>query len=316
MYKYRLYLLVMNITLRQLQIVDAIVHTGSYSLAAEHLHMTQPAISMQMKQLEHITGLKLFERHGKRIVLTSAGEDIHKFSCQIIARYNDMQETILSIKDSQSGRIKVSAATTANHLITQMIADFSKIHSGISVALDITNREQLLQQLIAFEPDIVIMGEPPPRLELVSEQLIPNPLVVIAHAEHELVDEPDVQFATIAEHEFVVREVGSGTRAAIERFFIEQDAVFKSTLEMGSNEAIKNAVIAGLGLGIVSLHSIKLELEANKLHILNVEGFPIIRHWHIVRSKGKYLLPAAREFMDFIIHEARIYAKDYNRFQK
>lgn len=304
----------MNITLRQLQIVEAIVQTGSYSLAAERLHMTQPAISMQMKQLEHNIGLKLFERQAKRIILTSAGQDIHKFSRQIIAQYNDMQETILSIKDAQSGRIKVSAATTANHLITQMIANFSRTHSGISVALDITNRQQLLQQLTAFEPDIVIMGEPPPRLELVSEQLIPNPLVVIAHAEHELVGEYNIPFPEIAEHEFVVREVGSGTRAAIERFFVEQGADFKSTLEMGSNEAIKNAVIAGLGLGIVSLHSIKLELEAGKLLILNVEGLPIIRHWHIVRRKGKYLLPAAREFMDFIIHEAKIYAKDFNRF--
>ncbi len=304
----------MNIKLRQLQILEAIVQTGSYSLAAEHLHMTQPAVSMQMKQLEHNIGLKVFERQGKSVVLTSAGQDIQNFSCQIMAQYNGMQETILNIKNSQSGRIKVSAATTANHLITQMIANFAVTHSNISVALDITNRQQLLQQLTAFEPDIVIMGEPPPRLELESEQLIPNPLVVITHAGHQFAGKSSIPFPEIAEHDFVVREVGSGTRAAIERFFNEQNAEFKGGLEMGSNEAIKNAVIAGLGLGIVSLHSIKLELEAEKLCILNIEGFPIIRHWHIVRRKGKYLLPAANEFIDFIIREAKIYAEDFNRF--
>ena len=303
----------MQITIRQLQIIEAIVQTHSYSLAARHLHMTQPAVSMQMKQLERIVGLVMFERHGKRIMLTSAGQEIYKYVRDVNVKYDDLVEVIHEVKKG-AGRIKVSAATTANHLITQMIANFTKIHSEISVSLDITNRKQLIDQLQKFEPDIVIMGEPPARLELESEILIPNPLVMIAHPKHSLATRENIPFNTIAQYEFVVREQGSGTRARIESFFKEHKAEFRSTMEMGSNEAIKHAVTADLGLGIVSLHTIKLELEAEKLVILDVQHFPLERHWHIIRRKGKHLLPAAESFQKFIIKEAKVYAKNYERF--
>ena len=306
----------MHITLKQLQIIEAVVQTRSYSLAAERLHMTQPAISMQMKQLENNTGLIFFERQGKQIILTAAGEDIHQHSRQITANYNDLIDVIRETKDQHSGRIKVSAATTANHLITQMIADFSKINKDIKIALKITNRERLVQQLQDFEPDIVLMGEPPTKLDLVSERLIMNPLFVIADPEHELAKKKNIRFKEIAQYDFVVREQGSGTRVAIERFFKDRDESFKSSLEMGSNEAIKHAVTAGLGLGIVSLHSIKLELEANKLVLLDVNQLPIKRYWHIVKRKGKRLLPAAKQFQDFMIKESEAYEESYKRFLK
>ncbi len=303
----------MQITLRQLQIIEAIVETHSYSLAAHHLHMTQPAVSMQMKQLERITDLIFFERHGKRIMLTSAGHAIYKYVHNINIQYADLEEAINEVKKG-AGRIKVSAATTANHLITQMIAHFKKEHSNISVALDITNRKQLIEQLTKFEPDIVIMGEPPAHLALESDVLIPNPLVIIAHPKHPLAKQRHIPFKDIVQYEFVVREQGSGTRARIERFFNDHDAKFKSTMEMGSNEAIKHAVIANLGLGVVSLHTLQLELDAKKLALLNVEHFPLERHWYMIRRKGKYLLPAVESFQNFIIKEAKIYAKDYERF--
>jgi len=306
----------MHITLKQLQIIEAVVQTRSYSLAAERLHMTQPAISMQMKQLEHNTGLILFERQGKRIVLTAAGKDIHQHSQQITANYNDLIDVIRTTKDLHTGHIKVSAATTSNHLITQMIANFSKVNKDIKVALKITNRERLVQQLQNFEPDIVLMGEPPPKLDLISERLIMNPLFVIAPPDHALAKKKNIPLKEIAQYEFVVREQGSGTRAAIERFFKDREQEFNSTLEMGSNEAIKHAVTAGLGLGLVSLHSIKLELEANKLIILDVNQLPIRRHWHIVKRKGKRLLPAAKQFQDFMIKESRAYEESYQPFLK
>lgn len=304
----------MQISIRQIQIIEAIVQTRSYSLAAERLHMTQPAISMQMKQLEHNIGMVLFERQGKRIVLTSAGEDVHQHTRQVSANYNDLLEAIHEINELHTGRIKVSATTTSNHLITQMIANFSKINKDITVALKITNREKLVKQLQDFEPDIVLMGEPPPKLDLVSEPLMANPLVVITYPGHPYANKKGIPFKKIAKHEFVVREQGSGTRAAIERFFEDKGVEFKSTLEMGSNEAIKHAVHAGLGLGIVSLHSIKLELEAEKLVILDVNQMPIPRYWHIVKRKGKHLLPAAKEFQDFMIKEAKVYADSYKPF--
>jgi DNA-binding transcriptional LysR family regulator len=304
----------MRISIKQLQIIEAIIETRSYSLAAERLHMTQPAVSMQMKQLQENIDIILFERQGKRIMPTQAGLDIHGYSRKIIALHEDLQAAIQGIKELHSGRIKVSAATTANHLITQMIANFSKIDSDISVALNITNRKQLIQQLQNFEPDLVIMGEPPANLELTSKNLVPNPLVIIAHPEHELAGNKNIPFKKIAEYEFIVRERGSGTRATIKRFFANHDEKFKTTLEMGSNEAIKHAVTAGLGLGIVSLHTIKLELEAKKLVILRVQHFPIMRYWHIVRRKGKHFSLAAQQFQDFIIKEAVVYADGYKQF--
>lgn len=306
----------MHLTIKQLQIIETIVQTRSYSLAAEHLHMTQPAISMQVKKLEHNIDLKLFERQGRRVVLTPAGQDVYQHSRKITAYYDALLEVIHEAKDLHTGRIKVSAATTANHLITQMIASFSKKHEKVTVALKITNREKLIQQLQDFEPDIVVMGEPPPKLGLISEPLIPNPLVVIAHPDHPFAIKKNIPFKKIAEFEFVVREQGSGTRAAIERFFKDKGAEFKSTLEMGSNEAIKHAVTAGLGLGFVSLHSIKLELEANKLVILDVNQLPIQRYWHIVKRKGKRLLPAAKQFQDFMIKESKVYEESYKPFLK
>ena len=304
----------MHITIRQLQIIDAIVQTHSYSLAAERLYMTQPAISMQMKQLEHNIGVKLFERQGKRIVLSSAGHDIYPQIQRLIADYDGLIQDIHDAKDLHKGRIKVSATTTSNHLITQMIAQFAKANKDITVTLKITNRQDLVKQLQNFEPDIVLMGEPPEKLDLLSERLIPNSLVVIADSDHHLANKKNIPLTSISKEDLILRESGSGTRGAIEAHFRKRNVVIKSSLELGSNEAIKHAVSAGLGVGVVSLHSILLELEAKKLVILDVLDFPINRYWHIVKRKGKHLHPAAKEFQDFILKEAVLYMDSYKQF--
>lgn len=304
----------MHITLRQLQIIEAIVQTHSYSLAAERLYMTQPAISMQMKQLEHNIDVKIFERQGKRIVLSSAGQDIHPQIQRLLTDYSDLQESIKSAKDIHKGRIKVSATTTSTHLITQMIAQFSKTNKSITVSLKITNRDELIKQLQNFEPDIVLMGEPPVKLDLLSQPLIPNSLVVIADSEHKLAGKKKISLKTIADEDLILREKGSGTRSAVEKHFEDQNVEFKSSLELGSNEAIKHAVTAGLGIGVVSLHSILLELEAKKLVILDVVDFPIDRYWHIIKRKGKHLHPAAQEFEKFILKESVLYMDSYKQF--
>jgi len=299
---------------QKLQIIEAIVQTHSYSLAAERLYMTQPAISMQMKQLEHNIGVKLFERQGKRIMLSSAGKDIYPQIQQLIEGYGILIQDIHASKDLHKGRIKVSATTTSNHLITQMIAHFSKQNSNITVELKINNRHNLVQQLQDFEPDLVLMGETPPKLDLVSERLIPNPLVVIANPDHALAGQKNISLDTIAQEDFAVREPGSGTRDSIATHFEEHNTVFNSSLELGSNEAIKHAVAAGLGIGIVSLHSILLELQSNSLIILDVDNFPIKRYWHIVKRKGKHLHPAAKEFEDFMLKEAVLYLDNYKAY--
>jgi DNA-binding transcriptional LysR family regulator len=303
----------MHISLRQIHIFQTVAHTENFTRAAELLHMTQPAISMQVKQLEDNTGLALFERQGKRIVMTVAGRAMHTYTCEILAQYQGMVETLEELKNVHQGYIRVSAATTSIYFITRMLAGFSKLHGGITVSLNITNRKRLVEQLQNYEADLVVMGEPPANLDLHSQRLMCNPLVLIAPADHPLAGKKDIPIAKVANEKFVVREPGSGTRAAIERFFAEHGHTFSSTLEMGSNESIKHSVIAGLGLGVVSLHSIRLELQAHVLVLLDVEGFPLQRHWHIVTREGKSLSPAAQAFKEYVITEAARYAQDYQQ---
>lgn len=301
------------ISLKQLQIFEAVAKAESYTRAAERLHMTQPAISMQVKQLENLTDLALFERHGKRIKLTISGKEMFKYSTEITGRYQDMLKAIVEIKDAHIGRIKVSAATTTNHFITQFLAHFSrqKAYQKIDVCLEITNRKTLIKQLSNYEPDLAIMGEPPKKIELVSKKLMPNPLVVIASPYHSLVRKKKISLKKIAKEKFIVREQGSGTKDRVDKFFNSHGLTFNHSFEMGSNEAIKHAVEAGLGLGIVSLHTIKLELETNHVVMLDVQGFPLMREWHLVKRKGKRLTAAAKAFQDFMLENAEEYINTY-----
>ncbi len=307
----------MNITFRQLQIFEAVAQTQSYTRAAERLHMTQPAVSMQMKQLEETVGLDLFERQGKKIVITIAGEKLRKHANKIINRFEVLKSSINKLKKGQLEQIKISAATTANHFVTHMMAEFSRLHKEINITLDITNRETLVTQLQNYDPDFVIMGEPPSKLDLDSRLIMENPLVVIASHQHPLVKQYKAKIIPMEEvvkESFVVREEGSGTKAAIRRHFKKYGLDFISSYEMSSNESIKHAVVAGLGLGIVALHTIKLELEAGKLIILEVENFPLERHWHLVSRKGRRLSPAAIEFQEFILDSAESYQQSYEHF--
>ena len=246
--------------------------------------------------------------------MSSAGQDFYPQIQQLIAGYGSLLQDIHSSREMHEGRIKVSATTTSNHLITQMIARFLKTTTDITVELKIDNRENLVKQLQDFEPDLVLMGETPPKLDLISEQLIPNPLVMVAHPEHPLANKKNISLTEAAKEDFVVREPGSGTRESIATFFENRDVKFTSSLELGSNEAIKHAVAAGLGVGIVSMHSILLELQSKNLVILDVKDFPINRYWHIVQRKGKHLHPAAQGFQRFIMKEAEAYLESYEPF--
>jgi len=305
----------MNITLRQLEIFEAVARTQSYTRAAEKLYMTQPAVSMQMKQLEEAVGLPLFERQGKKIIITTMGDKLRRHGIKIINEVDILKNSLNQLKKDKHQQIKISAATTANHFVTHMMADFSRLHKNIHITLDITNRETLVSQLQDYGPDFVIMGEPPGKLDLISQLIMENPLVVIASPQHDLVKKSKKQIISmqdIVQEPFVVREEGSGTKAAIRRHFKKYGLDFISSYEMSSNESIKHAVVAGLGLGIVALHTIKLELEAHKLTILNVENFPLERYWHLVSRKGKRLSEAAIEFQQFILKSASTYQQSYD----
>ncbi len=294
----------MRVTLRQLQVFEAVARLQSYTRAAEILHLSQPAVSMQVKQLEESIGLPVFEQVGKKIHLTTAGREMYFYSQRIRSLLDEAETVIEELKGVQSGRLAISVATTASQFATRLLATFSKRFEGVTISLDITNRESLRRQLENNEPDLVIMGQPPEGLDTESEIFMENPLVMIAPPNHSLANEQKIPLKRFENEHFVVRESGSGTRSAIQRFFDQHDVSFHTGIEMSSNEAIKQAVEAGLGLGIVSIHTLELELETGALRILDVEGFPIIRHWHIVQRSGKRLSPVAQAFKQFVLKEA------------
>ena len=301
----------MPYSLSQIRIFEAVAQYESYTRAAEKLFMTQPAVSMQIKSLEEDSGLALFERQGKKMCLTPIGKEVQQYASRVLQAHNDMLGAMKELKGVKGGHLIVSVATTANYFVTQLLAEFSRQHEGINITLDVTNRHTLLDQLENHEPDMVIMGEPPKGHGLQSERLMSNPLVVIAAPNHPLVSaERPLLLSDVLAERFIVREKGSGTRSAIERHFRKYDTSCSNTLEMRSNETIKHAVEAGLGLGIVSMHTIQPELDSGRLVVLDVENFPIRRHWHIVMRKGKRLSPIAREFKRFVMQEAPRFVKN------
>jgi DNA-binding transcriptional LysR family regulator len=209
-----------------------------------------------------------------------------------------------SMKGVNSGHLKIAVASTINYFAPRLLAAFSKIYPGIELSLLVTNRESLVQLLKENEEDLVLMGQPPEEMDLEWEPFMENPLVVIAAPDHPLVDKKNISMQELAEETFVIRETGSGTRIAIERLFDSAGLKLKKGMQMTRNEAIKQAVRAGMGVSIVSAHTIELELETDRLAILDVEGFPLIRHWHLVHRKGKRLSPAARAFREFVMENA------------
>jgi len=295
----------MNVTLRQLKVFEAVARHLNYTQAAQELHLTQPAVSMQIKQLESNIGLNLFDQIGKKTYLTEAGDEMYHYSRVIAQQLEEADEVIEQLKGVQRGRLTISVASTANYFATRLLAEFSKKYEFTSFSLDVTNRESLLQQLENNEPDLVIMGRPPADRGLIAEEFMKNPLVVIAAPDHPLVGEKEIPLARMQKETFVVREQGSGTWIAMQRFFAEHQVNLTSGMEMTSNEAIKQAVEAGLGLGIVSIHTLSLELETRRLAILDVESFPILRHWYIVHRQGKRLSPVADAFMRFVFDEGQ-----------
>ncbi|MEE8481840.1 MAG: LysR substrate-binding domain-containing protein [Acidiferrobacterales bacterium] len=291
----------MNLTLRQLKVFEAVARHSSYTRAAEELHLTQPAVSMQIKLLEGNIGIPLFERLGKKTYLTDAGKELYTCSSAISRQLDEVDEILEGMKGISRGRLRVSVASTANYFATRLLAAFSKLHDGITVVLDVTNRAGLLMQLANNETDLVVMGQPPQKLDLVAAGFMDNPLVVISPPNHALAAKTQIPFERLQEETFVVREPGSGTRIAMERYFSERGARLATGMEMTSNEAIKQAVEAGLGLGIVSIHTLELELETGRLTVLDARAFPILRHWYIVHREGKRLSPIALAFKEFVL---------------
>ena len=291
----------MNVTFRQLKVFEAVARHLSFTRAAEELYLTQPAVSMQVKQLESTVGLPLFEQMGRRIHLTEAGEVMHDYSRRIAETLAETEQALEELKGTEGGRLRITVASTVNYFASRLLSDYCRQHPGVRVILDVTNREGLLSTLEENATDIALMGKPPDNMDVDAEAFMDNPLVVIAAPEHEMARRKHIPLSRLREETFLMREPGSGTRMAMERFLSEKDIALSSTIEMTSNEAIKQSVQAGLGLGIVSAHTVELELEVGRLVILKIDSFPIMRRWYLVHRKGKRLSAAASAFREFVL---------------
>lgn len=294
----------LNVTFRQLRVFESVARHSSFTRAAETLHLTQPAVSMQIKQLEESLGIALFDHLGKKIFLTDAGREFYATSRSISRQLSDAEEFIEDLKGVRHGHLNILVASTANSFATNLLATFIQRHPEITFSLDVTNRQRLLEALSANEPDLVIMGQPPEKLDVVAEAFMDNPLALVVGKNHPLFRKRSrLTPVEIQQERFVVREQGSGTRTAMERFFEERGLGIETRMEFGSNEAIKQAVQAGLGLAMVSIHTIQMELEARVLRVLDVKDLPIRRQWHLVYRKGKRLSPVAESFRQFVLDE-------------
>jgi DNA-binding transcriptional LysR family regulator len=290
----------MHITLRQLQIFEAVARHSSISRAAGELHVTQPAVSMQMKQLEEQIGLPLLEQIGKRLFLTEAGHELRMHAQRIALQTQELKTAMDQFRDLQRGFLRLAVVSTANYFLPPLIATLSDRHPGMRIALQVANREDVLAALADNRTDLAITGQPPESADLIALPFKDNPLVVIAAPTHPLTKLTRIALKKLARETFVVREPGSGTRAVIERQFAEMGIAYSPGCEFNTNEAIKQAVQAGLGIAVVSQQTIELELETRRLAVLPVEGFPIVRRWYVVHRRDKRLSAAAAAFVDLL----------------
>ncbi|SFW25974.1 LysR family transcriptional regulator [Nitrosovibrio sp. Nv17] len=289
-------------TLRQLQVFEAVARLKSFTRASEELFLTQPTASMQVKKLAEDVGLPLFEQIGKKIYLTDAGHELHR-TCLAVFEHLDRFAMIASdMKGLKAGKLRLAVVTTAKYFASRLLGMFCQKYPGIEVALKVTNHERVLERLMSNQDDLYVLGQLPDEVDAVAEAFLDNPLVVLASARHPLAHVRDIPIERIGEEPFILREAGSGTRRATERFFSRHDLKLKVRMELGSNEAIKQAIIGGLGISVLSRHALALDTEAprGQLIPLDVQGFPIERLWYYAYPSGKQLSLIAQAFLEYL----------------
>ncbi|MHB8348141.1 MAG: LysR substrate-binding domain-containing protein [Acidiferrobacterales bacterium] len=291
-------------TLRQLQVFEAVARLGSFTRAAEELFLAQPTVSMQLKKLADTVGMPLFDQTGIRIRLTDTGREVYTACQEVFRAMADLEMKVADLKGVKRGRLRLSVITSAKYLAPHLLGHFSRLHPGIDFSLKVTNRERLLERIDNHEDDLYILGQPPTGLEVEAHPLVPNPLVVMASRDHPLASVPNIPLQLLLEEPFVLRESGSGTRDALFRLLEEhglQAPVVR--MELSSNESIKQAIVAGLGIAVLSLHSLVLEGTNGPIAVLDVRGFPIQRHWYLAYPKGRKLSVVTQTFLNFVRQE-------------
>lgn len=294
----------MHLTLQQLKLFESVYRNKSYTRASEELHLTQPAVSIQIKRLENQIGLPLFELVGKKIFPTAAGREVYDACVEILGRVADLKRSVEDLQGEVQGPLGLSVVTTAKYFMPHLLGHFLQEYPDVEPRLRFSNRARVVERLMNNEDDFVVMGRVPENKGVESHPFLENILVVVAPPNHPLADKKKVRLQELVRERFIEREEGSGTRMAFERLLEKNELEIEPYMELGSSEAIKQGVMAGLGLAVLSLHSLRLEQSAGKLAILDVEGFPLKRRWYVVHLKGKKLSLAARTFLDYILAEA------------
>lgn len=297
-------------TLHQLKVFEAAARHGSFTRAAEELYLTQPTISMQVKQLTKAVGMPLFEQIGKRLYLTEAGQELFAACRDVFERISQLEMTISDLKGLKQGQLKLSVITTAKYFVPRLLGPFCQRYPGVDFSLQVLNHEGLLSRMAENLDDLYILSQVPESIDVAAHQFLENPLVVLAQREHPLVGQEKIPIERLSGEPFIMREEGSGTRRAVEKLFNEQNINVKVKLELGSNEAIKQAIVGGLGLSVLSLHTLALEGATGKLAILDVEHFPIERNWFVVYPNGKQLSVVATAFLEYLLDEGKKVAQE------
>lgn len=292
-------------TLPQLRVFEASARLGSFARAAEELHIAQPTASVQLRKLSETIGLPLFEQVGKRIYLTEAGKRVHAGCTDVFRVLAQLEETLCEMRGLASGHLQLAATSTARYFAPRLLGAFIQRYPGIETSLQIHNRSSLIERLSANEDDLYLFVNPPEEQEVVVQSILPNPLVLVARSDHPMAVEKSIAFARLAGERFLMREPGSGTRMAALRLFERHGLAPKIHMELSTDEAIREAILAGLGVSILSRYSLGAAPERSNLVCLDVEEFPLESHWHFVYPVGKHLSVAARAFLDFARAEAR-----------
>ncbi|MBK1682565.1 LysR family transcriptional regulator [Rhodoferax fermentans] len=290
-------------TFKQIQTFMEVARQRSVSKAAERLFVTQPAVSMQIRQLEDAFGLPLVEPQGRNIQLTAAGEAFLTYATNAMSQFKDLEALMAEHVGLKKGRLDLAVVSTSKYFIPMLLVRFNRLHPGIDVQLNIDNRENILGMLSRSEADLVVMGRAPSHIDCEAIPFATNPLGVVAPPEHPLSRRKNLSFKDLAEYSFVVREDGSGTRAAMERLFEEHNTPLNIFMGLPSNETIKQAVMAGMGLSFLSMRTIRHELASGHIALLDVQGLPQINHWYVTHLRHKKLSPAARSFKEFLIEQ-------------
>ena len=298
-------------TFRQLRVFSEVARQLSFAKAARALHLTPPAVTMQVRELEGHVGMPLFDRSGRSVTLTTAGEYMLVYTRKMLATLKDAEDTAARLLKLEVGTLTIGMVSTAKYFLPHLLAQFRREHEGIEIRLAVGNREQLVQMLHANEVDIAIMGRPPKELATRAEPFAAHPHVFVAPVGHPLTLAGPLAPEALRGQGFILREEGSGTRAAVEKFLLQARVEPRVTMEMASNETIKQAVIAGMGLSFLSLHTLGLELDNRLIALLPVEGAPVVRAWNVVHTLAKLLSPAAEAFRYFVLEHGEDYLREH-----